>query len=94
MWTVFYDDGSKFSSLDGRAQDAPRQGVVCITQGSSILHRQETYCWERGSWVGHDRIACERYLDKEKHPVRLAGYSVTNERFLEIFAEAKKAKHG
>ena len=89
MWRIFYDDDSTFS---GDPYDAPRQGVVCIVQDSRILWYHDTYCWQDGCWVEHDRLGCERYLDSEKHPVRLVGYCLPTETFRAIFEKAKEYK--
>lgn len=30
MWRIYYDDGSTFDSRDGKPEDAPPEGVICI----------------------------------------------------------------
>ena len=90
-WTVFYVDGSTY---EGPPQDAPRQGVACIVQNDRILWKHDTYCWENGQWVEHDRYGCERYLDNEKFPIRLVGYCQTPDDWKATFARAKAHKRG
>jgi hypothetical protein len=31
-WCIYYDDGRTFSSVDGRFEDAPADGVICIVR--------------------------------------------------------------
>ena len=92
-WIVHYIDGTTFSSEDGDPEDAPRQGVALVAESDKdagrILHwNQDTYCREGNRWVPHDRYSCERYLDTEKHPIRLVGYWVQNDVFWKLYKSA------
>jgi hypothetical protein len=91
-WTVYYIDGSTFSSDDGEPKDAPRQGVALIVQyvpDRKVEWKHDTYCWEHGMWIPHDRFGCETYLDKTPEPVRLVGYCQPNDEFWAIYKAAK-----
>lgn len=82
-WIIYYDDGSTFT---GQPEDAPREGVVVIAYrdisvGKRLVYDCDTYCWQDGVWVPHDRIGCERYLNMTKHPIRLLGFWVKDEIF-------------
>lgn len=92
-WIIFYADGSTFT---GKPEDAPREYVVCITQGSRILHGRKCdyYCWEHDQWVEHDLNGLETYLNNCKYPIRLCGYTVPPQVFKAIFERAKEHKTG
>ena len=94
-WSVYYNDGTTFTSEDGPPEDAPRQNVALIVQyyngERKVEWKSDTYCWELDCWVPHDRFGCERYIDKTKHPVRLIGYCLPNDEFWAIYKLAKEA---
>ena len=88
-WILFYEDGSSFSNDDGSPEDAPREGVIVvvirdITCGRQHLWNQDTYCWQDGTWVPHDSVGCERYLNITKWPIRLRGYWITDDKWEKI----------
>lgn len=57
-WKIWYDDGSTFSSEDGKAEAAPSEGVQIVAEirgKRKILHHGgEYYRWDRkkGQWRG------------------------------------------
>lgn len=55
IWTIYYDDGSTFSSLDGEPEDAPGYGVLAITQNreNTVLASQDFYLYREdyGCWI-------------------------------------------
>jgi hypothetical protein len=58
QWTIFYDDGTTFSSEEGSPVDSPDKGVVCIackTQACTV-HKFDWYYWheKHQCWWGSD----------------------------------------
>jgi hypothetical protein len=88
-WIIWYDDKSSFSNEDGEPWEAPRDGVICISQhhwscGRLIMGEVDFYCWhfEDSEWVPHDRLGMMQYLRKPgKEKVVIEGYWVSQERF-------------
>ena len=96
-WIIWYADGSSFSFEDGDPSDAPRNGVICIAAadiscGHYIMAEQNFYCWHNiGGWVPHDRDGLDQYLDDRDEPgIRLRGYWVDRDRYIDIRRMAAK----
>lgn len=63
-WRIFYSDGSTFDSEQGKSEDAPAFGVICIVHldkrtghsnvGRLILHMKDFYFMAKGEWRGVD----------------------------------------
>ena len=91
-WVVWYQDGSSFSDDDGQPWDAPRAGVICITQaaedcGRFLIKETNFFCWhfDEQQFVPHDTLGMHDYLSQPgKEKVVLRGWWATKERFFEI----------
>lgn len=72
-WTVYYGDGTTFSSVQGSAASAPPLNVQVITQtttaevarevGANLLHRLDYYWYDEFcGWAGGDLFGLFDYL--------------------------------
>lgn len=100
-WVIFYHDGSSYSSEDGPAEGAPRDGVQCIAVadiscGNYVLAEQNYYCWHHDEdppqWVPHDNDGLRQYrkFNSEDRQVVLHGYWIARERYARIRVESVK----
>jgi hypothetical protein len=69
MWTLYYEDGSTFTSAEGEPNDSSEWGVVCITQNvpnRDVVWNENYYIYrtDRGYWTGHDLIG---FVDQQVH---------------------------
>ena len=96
MWTIYYADGSTYSSKDGSPYDAPRRGVEVILATSfeaegknvSLLSNSDYYYWEpevcEWGWWHCDQWGVFMHLTRAKRPLVLFGEYVDSGRFSEI----------
>lgn len=68
-WTLHYEDGSTFTSEQGKPYDSPGWGVIFITQdvpGRDVVWNEQHYIYraDRGYWTGHDDIGM---IDQHVH---------------------------
>ncbi len=68
-WKIFYVDGSTFSHIDGKPEDAPGGAVVAVAQeddvvGVMIHHGSDFYVFDKqyGGWYGLDVFGLTQYL--------------------------------
>ena len=59
QWRIYYADGSTFDSANGRAADAPPDGIEVIVQtdprvGRSVIDGKDWYVFDGERWVGMD----------------------------------------
>lgn len=97
-WRIYYSDGSTFDSNQGRCEDAPPFGIICIIYpndlvGRIIMHGWDWYYWvpEDGQWWGSDIYGV---LDRLLHnlPLRALkqGRNVSSKRYGQIMTSADK----
>jgi hypothetical protein len=61
-WTLYYENGTKFTNLEGDPQDSPPFGVVFVTQpglnSRDLIWGVNYLIFRRdlGYWTGHDQI--------------------------------------
>jgi hypothetical protein len=58
-WALYYEDGSKYTDLDGPAEESPRFGVVGILQShyqGTLTFFADWFGWYRGRWWPHDHV--------------------------------------
>lgn len=68
-WTIYYDDGTTFSSHDGEAFDAPAVGVVAVVQdGHQTQHGKDAWYWREGRWCGCDQWGMLDYMMNLRGP--------------------------
>ncbi len=97
-WRIYYTDGSTFDNSQGKCEDAPAFGVVCIVYpdklvGRVILHRHDWYYWigEEEGWSGGDIYGLlDRLLHRLPTEAVLQGRNVSNKMFRNIMARADK----
>lgn len=98
-WMAFYEDGTTFSSDDGRPWEAPRFGVICLVQDDSagkwvfyIQEKMTVLCWgwrSPGEWVSCDMFGALDYFYNHPSPIAmLFGRWTTNENFEHIRRKA------
>lgn len=101
QWVIWYADGSSFSNIDGKPEDAPRAEVICIAaysgdHGRMIWHATDYYIWETqwgGEWISVDREGLSDYLDRPgSHKIRLRGRHVPPSVFHAIYNKANTGK--
>ncbi len=78
-WTIFYEDGSCFSSDDGESKDSPcDKGVLLITQSTSHwkVKGGDWYTWDfkAKEWFGRSDAGQGNYISKNK--VQIIRYGV------------------
>lgn len=66
-WTIYYSDGSTFSSEDGTPRGEKARGVQGIVQdhptvGAEIVTASDYYVWKQGRWWGVDHFGLYDYL--------------------------------
>ena len=92
-WIVFYDDGSSFTSEDGAPERAPKDGVQIVAvrdikTGVQWISGNDHYCWQGGTWVGHNREVIRHYRircqQKGEPAVILNGYGLPDEDWYRI----------
>jgi len=87
-WRIYYDNGSTFDSSEGRPEDAPGHGVLCIVQPSSAFGRVVTSGWDfyyfrhtsETPWWGGDLIGLIDQLCRHPditHAVKMGGMADT-----------------
>jgi len=100
-WTLWYDDETVFTSLDGEPNDSPRWGVVCVTQpgkAKDVLWNEWAYIYHEDMeiWTQHDLVG---FIDQQVHfspmitCVRI-GRDMLTGRFKEIVERATKEARG
>jgi hypothetical protein len=94
-WIVYYDDGSSFTSDDGRPGNAPRDGVQCIASrdndrtGKLIWHSSDFYCWQDDEWVPRSEAGLYDYLrEPGTEKIVLQGRAIAYRRFAKIYTAA------
>lgn len=91
-WRIWYDDGSTFSNEDGRPQDAPGRGLICIVQVDERTGRRrltgDYYVWMLGRWFSVDLFGLWDYLSKQGMKVVKFGRFASYTRYAEICRRA------
>ena len=74
-WTLHYDDGSRFTSVQGELGESPPWGVVFVTQ-PGVNSRDLVwgldyliYRTDLGHWTGHDLIGLVDQLTHYAHKI-------------------------
>jgi hypothetical protein len=91
QWRIYYGDGSRFTSEDGSAFDAPRTNVQLIAQqddsmGWELLSESDYYYFEpdtRG-WYVADLFTVWDVLVRAKQPLIAFGRMLNTEEFRQI----------
>lgn len=95
-WGIYYEDGSRFTNLDGEPFEAPATGVQVIVQLDDRTGRynqcmDDAYIFRDGRWWGSDRIGMLIALMSRKEAVVVRfGTQVSNDRFQAILLQAEK----
>lgn len=95
-WKIFYDGGYTFSDEQGKPEDMPAFGVVCIVcaddlVGRMILHKFDWYYWTDGGWQGGDIYGLlDRLLHRLPTVAVCQGRTVPNAVYQEIMGRADK----
>ncbi len=93
-WIVYYEDGSSFTSEDGKPEDAPRRGVLIVAVGDKevgkqLHHRADFYMWKKGEWVPADKWGFMDYmLEPGSYKVVLWGRMTTRTIMHEVYKKA------
>ena len=99
MWTIYYGDGSVFTSEDGAPSDAPRTDVQVI----AIDNPKTGVAFEQGSdyfiyepervtlgFVGVDIFGMQDHLLRAKRQCVFFGRHMTDEEFWAFYANVKE----
>jgi hypothetical protein len=67
-WKLYYSDGSTFSYEDGTPDQAPRYGLLIVTQNlhgrQEMLFNQNFYFHVDGEWFGMDEYGVRERLSQ------------------------------
>ena len=102
QWKIWYHDPesptycTSWSNVDGRAIDAPIEGVICIVQtadggrSKDLIHSADYYAIdEEGKWTGMDASGVQ---DRRENNIRFhalkTGRWINTDRYLEIKSRA------
>ena len=93
MWRIYYADGSTFDDTQGKPEDAPATGVICILQNPPNhgwqLHRdKDYYLWLGDEWVGVEPDGFWQYMFKSGYKFPLFGVNVPDDIYAEIIKRA------
>lgn len=89
-WIIWYEDGSSFSSFDGKPHEAPRDGVQIVAVehsgvGRLLWHSSDFYCWQ-DEWVPRSLTGLMDYLRQPGiDKVVLQGRGIGYKRFLDVY---------
>jgi hypothetical protein len=98
-WNIEYIDGSEFSNLDGRPEDAPGGGVESIAQedtngevGTIIHNGSDFYVFDKqyGGWYGMDIFGFVQYLIRPGLKIIKLAETTTIENFLALRKRIKE----
>lgn len=94
-WKIYYSDGSSFSNLEGKPEDAPPTGVICIKQLSAenkyeLLALRDFYIWAGKEWWLADASGFWQYMFKPGKKIVKFGTNVDDFTFERIMAEARE----
>lgn len=95
-WSIYYDDGSIWSSENGSVEETPGLGVVAVLlkpEGSPmIVVGHDFYCWheDQQRWWGADQSGVWDYLHRPGWKKVLFGRTVSNEQYGRIHAQAMR----
>lgn len=97
-WRIYYDDGSTFDNTQGKPEQAPPFGVLCIVafnkdNGRSIFHKWDFYYYNTTveNWFGCDMFGLLDQLCHDNTNALKAvkqGRTVSNKQFRKILAKA------
>ena len=101
-WTLWYEDGSTFTSEEGTPNDSPMWGLICIGQpgaaGRDLLWNETYYIFrtDTGEWSAHDLVG---FVDQSVHYAPLIecvriGRDTQTSRFKAVVAAAAVAMRG
>jgi hypothetical protein len=98
IWRIYYSSGDTFDSNQGKPEDAPSFGIICIVAindlvGRSILHRRDWYWWESDeeTWSGGDIYGLlDRLLHRLPTEAIGQGRTVPTKAFSDIMGQADK----
>lgn len=98
VWTIYYDDGSTFTHLNGDPVDAPPFGMVVIAQKPvdkprSLIHGTDFYYWnsDEGEWWGTDWTGVlDRMLNRLPLSALLQGRMVSDTKYRETLRRADR----
>ena len=94
-WAIYYDDGTRFTNLDGPPHKAPGTGVQVIIQLDDRTGRfnqagDQVYYWKNERWWGGDHFGMLIELLNTDHPVVVRfGSMMGTEGFHEILRNAE-----
>jgi hypothetical protein len=97
-WTVYYDDGSTYTS-QGQVEDTPGLGVLVVAQRVdgrwSIVQGHDFYWWDTAEqrWWGADQAGVWDHLHRPGWSKVVFGRTVGNHRFTDTMARAMR-DHG
>ena len=100
MWRVYYSDKTTFDSTQGKPNDAPGYGVVCIVQPDKIVGRMIMHGWDyyyyvesENQWWGSDlQGVLDRFCHRLEMSALCQGRNVANTEFRAIMEAADKDK--
>ena len=95
MWKIFYQDGTTFSSEDGKPCEAPPFGFICAigydeADRRYIMHGWDHYGWdiESQQWWGMDLCGLFDRLARNKVYAYKQGRTVTKDDFAAFLKQA------
>jgi hypothetical protein len=95
-WKVYYIDGTTFSNLDGRPEDAPGWGVAAIAQeddvvGVQIHQQRDFYCFapEFGGWYAVDYFGFAQYLARPGYKIVKLGEVMPTHKYRELLTSIR-----
>ena len=92
-WRVYYGDGSTFSSEDGKPEDAPCGGVICVAwydedKRRHLAHGQDYYINDQGRWMGVDASGFWQYMGSPGAKIVKLGRMIGDLKFRSVMAHA------
>lgn len=94
LWRIYYADNSTFSNLDGKPEDAPPVGVICILQnppnhGWMLLRDKDYYLrLDDSEWVGCEADGFWQYMFKPGWKCPKFGENVSDDVYAKVIAQA------
>lgn len=96
-WRIYYDNGEVFTDDDGSPWEAPRTGVIAITQpnervGWHVLYSADAYYFEdeREGWNKADEYTKWDHLCRAKYPLLVFGRMMASSEYETLLRRIRK----